>query len=332
MRKYVFNVCLVALIIIFPIAVFSWWTEPIHGDLTRIGKWTERDFGPNATPQTIQVMETGENTKNADAFVLGDSFSEKNLWQSVLQKKNQISIQSFHYDRNCLTNWIDAAIADKSSKFIFIETVERNLIVRFSHMPKCRKTNTTPLEIQSGLADNKRSFWPLTTDISYLGSTAFNIALSFAKKENYSKRFMTVNLSLKKDCALLSNNRNDKLLYYADDDLKESWTDKDIKDSISNILEIQRAVEKSGKKFIFIIAPDKSTAYKKCMLTNETITDTKNINDTLISASINTPNMARKFQGKVNSIMDLYDPNNTHWSQAGYILAGETISRFLSER
>lgn len=338
MRKYVFHVCTVTLIILLPMIVFSWWAEPIHGDLTRIGKWTERDFGPRAAPPSIQVIATGEDLKNPDVLVLGDSFSEKNLWQSIFQQKSGLSVQSFHYDKNCLNNWLKFAIYDPASKIIVIQTVERSLIVRFNQISKCKDTKSIPIIIKSELADGQRKLWPMTTDFSYLGYSALNTFESFLRDENYLQKFMTINVSLKKNCALFSNYRNDKLLYYADDDLKKSWLGKDIHQSILNILEIQKTVEKNGKKFIFLIAPDKSTIYKKCMFTNKILQGSgdgkgdKDTNDILISAGIHTPQMIHQFQEKINTTIDLYDPDNTHWSQAGYLLAGETMFQFVQNQ
>lgn len=329
MQKYVFHLCFAVLFVFLPVAIFSWWAEPVHGDLTRIGKWTERDFGPSATPPAIEVKPTGESLVNADILVLGDSFSAENLWQSVFRKNKDMTVKSFHYEKNCLADWLDASIADKHSKVVIMQTVERNLISRFGSISKCRQPALIPVEVKAEIKDNKRHFWPLTTDPVYLGLAAFNTALSFVKDESYSKRFMTVNSSLKSGCALLSNRRNDKLLHYADDDLKENWSEKEIADSISNILKIQRAVEQGGKKFVFIIAPDKSTAYKKCIAGKNADEKMPNLNEALISAGVNAPDMTYQFQEKIGKVMDLYDPNNTHWSLAGYILAGETIDRFL---
>ena len=84
MRIYLIHFFRAVWVILIPCLIFAWWAEPLYGDLTRVGKWTERDFGPNAAHPIIHVKANGRFLANPDIMVLGDSFSEKNLWQSVL--------------------------------------------------------------------------------------------------------------------------------------------------------------------------------------------------------------------------------------------------------
>jgi hypothetical protein len=118
-------------------------------------------------------------------------------------------------------------------------------------------------------------------------------------------------------------------LYYADDDLKYQWNEMEIQTAISNVLKIQNEVERSGKKFIFIIAPDKSSVYKNCIKNDNVNLAMPNINQLLIDAGVNAPNMHYIFKEKIKTTVDLYDPDNTHWSESGYILAGETIGGYV---
>lgn len=268
---------------------------------------------------------------NPDVMVLGDSFSARNLWQSVFSNNTGYTVKSFNYEKNCISDWIEAALIDSTSKIIIIEIVERSFVGKFRHISSCPKTEPISLEIKAGLEGNQRPTWPLTLGFSYITTSAFNTIRSNFLNEKYSKRFRVVNASLRNGCSIFSNRRNDRLLYLADDDLKQQWNEQEIRDAVANVLKIQKEVERSGKKFVFVVAPDKSSVYKNCLLIDKTNSKEPNITDILIGSGVNAPNIKSRFTEKINVIVDLYDPDNTHWSEAGYILAGEKIERYISE-
>lgn len=332
MRKYVLYLLSAAALTFFPFVIFSWWAEPIYGDLTRIGRWTERDFGPNSPIPNINVKSNGKIINNTDAVVLGDSFSQKNLWQSVFTERTKNIVKTYEYSQsNCIPSFLEVAITNASNKIVIIETVERSFIQRFSYIPSCSSKTLVPSEIKAEMVGGTpRPKWPLSLGFWYTTTTAINTIRLNIFNEQYSNRYQTVNTELSNGCALFSNRRNDKFLYYADDDLKQKWTEGEIKNAIANVLKIQNQVERSGKKFIFIIAPDKSSVYQSCLPTHKNNLKTPNINQILIDYGVNTPNMQSVFQEKIGLIVDLYNPDNTHWSEGGYILAGETIGHYVS--
>lgn len=331
MRNYLFHFAYVVLPICLFGILFGWWAEPLYGDLTRIGKWTEHDFGPNATHPTIRVKANGQSLLNPDVVVLGDSFTARNLWQSIFSDNTGHVVKSFQYGNNCtVNNWIAAGIAESSNKIIMIETVERSFIARFSHISSCPSTKSTPSDVPGGIQENLRPIWPLTLSLSYLFHSAINTAeLNISPEKKFSSDGV-INVPLRAGCSRFSNRRNDRLLYYAEDDMKQQWSEQEIRDAVANILHIQKEVERSGKKFVFVIAPDKSSVYQTCLLRDNAIQTMPNINEILIAAGVNAPYMQATFKEKINTIVDLYDPDNTHWSEAGYILAGETISQYVS--
>jgi hypothetical protein len=331
MRKYVIYLVSTALLTFSPIVIFSWWAEPIYGDLTRIGRWTERDFGPNSPIPTINVKSSGEFINTPDAMVLGDSFSQRNLWQSVFSEKTKQVVKTYDYGQSkCIPAFLEAAIKNTTNKLVVIETVERSFIGRFSNIPSCSSRSLTPREIKAEtIGGTQRPKWPLSLGFLYTTTTAINTIRSNIFNERQSNRYQTVNTGLSAGCALFSNRRNHRFLYYADDDLKQHWSEKEIKTAIANVLNIQNQVERSGKKFVFIIAPDKSSIYRSCISTDDDILKNPNINQRLIDAGVNAPNTQTIFREKIGAIVDLYDPDNTHWSEAGYILAGEKIGDYV---
>jgi hypothetical protein len=61
-------------------------TSPIpYGDLTRIGRLSEREFGWTAPPPKVDpALLKGTPVDQADIMVIGDSFSMTFRWQSKL--------------------------------------------------------------------------------------------------------------------------------------------------------------------------------------------------------------------------------------------------------
>lgn len=332
MSKYLCNLFYVVLVILLPILFFSWWAEPlsINGDLTRIGKWTEHDFGPNATHPSLHIKANSQDQQNPEVMVLGDSFSVGNIWQSVLSDNTGYVVKSFHYESNCITNWIRAATTESNSKFIVIEAVERSFIEKFSNVPRCDSKKTIPLEIHAGIESHERPTWPPTLSLPYLLPSLINTVELNTSRKKYFNRFQVVNVPLKLGCSLFSNRRNNRLLYYSEDDLKRQWSLKQVNTALANILKIQNEVERHGKKFIFIVAPDKSSVYQSCLIDQFANKNEININEMLISSGINAPDMQTLFESNKNLINDLYIPDGTHWSLAGYVLAGEAISEYFS--
>lgn len=279
-------------------------------------------------------VETGEKfLAHPDIMVLGDSFSSRNLWQSILAKEQKKIILTSDYKSNCISNWINYSITNSTSSMVIIQSVEREIIGRFSQMPTCNEEDPFTIKASSvKIESSQRPIWPLTFDFTYLSTTALNTFKSNLLHEEYSNKYMTVNESLRDGCALFSNKRNDRILYYSQDNNKYKWTEMEINNSISNILKIQKNVERSGRKFVFIVAPDKSAVYKNCLKNRNPKEVDPNINQLLIHAGVNAPDMRGQFKLKIGEVIDLYDPDNTHWSIAGYILAGEVISRYISRK
>jgi len=329
MRNYLLHFIASVLIILSPFLMFVWWAEPTYGDLTRVGKWTEHDFAPHAPHPHLQVEASGRALVKADMMVLGDSFAAANLWQSVIAHDTGKAIKSFHYEQNCIANWIGAAISDPASNIVILETVERSFVARFRLLTSCSPSKITPLEVRAGTKEDIRPTWPPTMSLPYLTAMLRNTAALDVFHEKYSKRSLVVNTPIRAGCAQFSNRRNDQLLYYADDDLKRQWSAKEIRDAVANVATIQKEVEQGGKKFVFVVAPDKSTAYQHCILFDAHARNIPNIHESLINAGVHTPDLQSIFVARVNTIIDLYEPNNTHWSDAGFILAGEEIGHYL---
>lgn len=324
-----FKYSTVGLIIIFLIA---FWIEPLQGDLTRIGNWTERDFGPNKEQPAVLVKMTGKSLQSADIKVLGDSFSKENLWQSTLSEKTNQSVKTYSYNENCIFDWINEVTSDLETKIIIIQTVERAFLDRFKKLENCKNNKSKPLEKNEVLYENKRNKIQFNINLKYIILSIYNTARLNLLNENIINDLKVINIKLEKNCAIFSNKRNDRLLYYNEDNLKKNWHVQELNEAISNVLYIQEKIIKSGKEFIFLVAPDKSSVYNNCIFKSHLTPKFIQLNELLINNGIKTPDTFKLFSKQILIITDLYDPNNTHWSIAGYTLAGEIISDYIKNK
>ncbi len=332
MQRYLLCFLAPVAVIVLMAALLAVYFEPISGDLTRIGSYAERDFGWNGPQAPIHINANGSAISRPDVLVLGDSFSESNIWQSLIESRIKTRMLSFTYEQSgCVTNWIEYALTEPSSKTVIVESVERYFVERFADMAHCSASHPVPFERAPAESTAMRTIWPNALHLEYTFKTAFNTL-----EMDFSHHTLTgnnvVNAPLKRSCAKFSNRRADRLLYYAQDNNKLQWNAQQVNASVTNLRRIQEEFAMHGKKFIFVLIPDKSSAYRDCLSDDPSEELRKQVNPTkaLIAAGVNTPDLMREFQEGANRVVDLYLPNDTHLSSAGFSLMAMRLEPFFT--
>ena len=315
------------LVIAVPLSMFF---GPISGDLTRIGSWTERDFGWNKAQPSVFVRENGVSVSSPEVLVLGDSFSHPNMWQSYLAESRHLEILSFQYqDVGCVDNWLNWVGEKHYSTVhtVVIQIVERSFIPVFRSLNVC--TNRTPeaFEIAKENITPVRPDFGLTLDATYLFPAAVN-RFRMAWSDGQIVSGDVINAPLSTD-ELFSNRRSDRLLYYIDDENKFSWSEKDMASAVGNLKLIQKGLLDKGLNFIVVVVPDKSSAYRKYLAVEGGKGKLLSINKRVKAAGVNSVELLDLFQKEVAGTVDLYLPNDTHLSTQGYKLMADKISHAL---
>ena len=149
------------LLLCVPLLMFSFWAEPLDGDLTRVGHWTERDYGYNATHVARQIAESGMKTAPPAVLVLGDSFSVTNLWQSGFTERTGQVTRTYQFDDNrCIDQWVTWAVRQPNAATIILEIVERNMVDRLRSIIACPAALPIALEIPASTTRTLRPRWP----------------------------------------------------------------------------------------------------------------------------------------------------------------------------
>lgn len=333
MRRYLTWFAVSVTFMLIPAAVLSFLFEPINGDLTRIGHYSERDFGWNSPQPAVRLANNGSAVTDPAILVLGDSFSRENVWQTALGSRLGKTILSFHYAQSgCIKNWIAYSLGQPSAKTVVIEVVERDFVDRFRELQDCPSFVPRPFEMSSeARAAARPPAWPPEFHVLRTFRIAINM-LKTSVKPDAIVRDGSINAPIDSTCAAFSNRRTDRLLYYPDDERKLRWNPDDQTRAVSNAIQIQRAFAARGKTLIFVVVPDKLTVYQDCLRNDPEREARKRTNVTaaLISAGSNTPDLLQAFRENTAKITDLYYPNNTHLSTSGYIFMAEKLLPFFT--
>ncbi len=303
-----------------PLSIFF---EPISGDLTRIGHWTERDYGWNQPQPEAHVRANDALRVSPQVLVLGDSYSHPNIWQSYLAESRNLEILSFQYqDVGCVDNWLKWVIESHYANVntVVVQVVERSFVPLFRNIYTCANRAPKPFEVTGNQIKTIRSHTNLTMDAGYLIPTAINtIRMAWADDRISISSGGVVNAPLATG-NLFSNYKSNRLLYYEEDESKLGWSKKDMTAAVVNLKRIQDDLAKKGLRLVVVVVPDKYSVYRQ-YLANEAIKEGyPNVFEQLKTAGVNNINLLTYFQQAVRETVDLYLPNDTHLSTQGYKL------------
>lgn len=301
-----------------PLATFQ-------GELTRMGLLPESLFGWTKPQPALDAKWMQQaSMQEADMLVIGDSFSDGRVWQTVLTQRGlKVRTESWDSMRGICADfmpWLRAR--GFSGKYVVLEFIERNLVdldrsVACQHMQYHPNTNT----------DTPRGPPTVSLDVNcrdYTGklSTGIRTQLNVWKYERLSQSadFKTwilpnnVNMArVTNGCEVFSHLRCEDSLFLAQDKAEEV-----IEGTLENIKKLN--VRLDGITPIWVFVPNKSTAYL--------YPDKQFWNEA--ERRFGAPNLLRMTQQALKEkVVDLYPANNTHLSTTGYLLMGEEVLKSI---
>lgn len=326
---YIASILLPPIVFFLMLLGLSIYLEPLEGDLTRLGHWSERDFGWRYPQPSVNVKENGASVTHPEILVLGDSFSRPNIWQSYLAQARQIDVLSFQFkDVNCLSNWVRWVSEKKyfTAKTIIIETAEREFVSRFAKNRECTPITPESTEVAAHTIQPTRDLLGLTKDINYLWEAAKNTSKNALSERIISGEVANVSLNVS---TFFSNRKPDRLLYYRGDDLKKNWSNEDIGRALEYLEEIQNSLAKQGLKLMVIIVPDKSSFYAPYISSEKKRSRSPDIFTALKNSRVHSVDLMEYLQQYQQNTLDIYKPNDTHLSPRGFQLMAVRIAQDL---
>ena len=319
------------------------YIQPIDGNLTRMGGFSERDFGWNK-PRKI-LANSSANHKSYDQYydivVYGDSFSKAELWQSFLSEKTGLSFLTLYWDETPIEEVLNNPIFKSHPPKIFIfETGEgafQNRLLMSDFVFDDKEVEKSKIDWRIKFIEKPMTMIEYTRNINTSFSDInFQYAFVFLKNTflrylfNYDfskvKRFSLTRADL------FSNTKSDQILVLRTWFDAKLWNKSNLEKSMYSALTLQKLIQSNGNTlFILLLIPDKSSAYRQ-YIANPDIYELENITRKLVDNRINSPKLDILVKDTISAgEMDVYLPNDTHFGTKGYELAAKSILDLLRD-
>ena len=307
--------------------------EPLSGDLSRIGRYDEADFGWRGAQARFKepLFQINPDHIGHDIVVLGDSFSNDGAasWVNYAAKETGARIATFHVRGKSWRALLDEPSYRAAPPKIFVlQIVERDLKkILGAASPACGghtaalrvRLVSHPLTAAPERIDRptRRTFAEL--DPRYFAQ--FQWARLLRRLGRSFGEVVEVSLTRR----AFSSRRGEATLVYTGDVLKRFWTKADIEAMDCSLRQIQDAVQRDGRTlFLAMIIPDKLTAYSPD-LADRSLAGLS-VLGRLDSRAVSHVPVARALEREILAgTQDIYLPDDSHLGSAGQ----EAVARAL---
>lgn len=329
--KYFFAGVIIPFATILGMAIYI---QPLFGDLTRLGNVSERSWGWNQALPVVSIDQSASD-RDFDVLVIGDSFSEKDIWQSVMRDLTGLKFKTFRWEDFSSPACLEAGISYLKTqysniRYVVIETVERSAVSRFITLNG--KIDECPLLITSSIHTKaSKTLAVRNKRLDSIPDAFYTIKAFLSEPKKYNQTTVSGYgyISPLKRTDFFSNQKSDALLYFAGDLEKLDWTEVQIDASIKNLEKLSQIHSQQGLKIIFAIVPDKSTAYSEHLVHSPFQGKSIDIWQKLNSVSLTAVNLKAAFSETLIMTKDFYLPDDTHLSTVGYQSLASEISKSL---
>ena len=294
-----------------------------YGALTRIGRVSEHQFGWRLDPPPIPV----ENVRStplgqADVLVIGDSFSMYYAWQSVLVGAGY-RVASAHWDKiGPLCDDFGPWLRREGFKghLVLVESIERMLPERLDDARGCRAMRgrfvpmlapgTSPSQSAPGFALNWSA--PLLTGLfTWRNTREIRDTRSEFVVDHPEHGDMIFAAPVPDGCAQFSHRMCDKGLFLTND-----RSNAVLKAEDADFLGRFNALA-APLKIVWMVIPNKTTVYLEPQHAQEFVRRMSELNV--------GPDLFAMAQATRRKMVDLYWPNDTHWSMQGQLYFGQRM-------
>ena len=342
MTSKTYSLILLLPVVILALLVFGlkFYLEPLEGDLTRIGSYKESDYGwnkplPVSTNETVNYASfPNQNTTYYSVVVVGDSFSHfrgrQNFgWQQLLADYSGLDIVTYDRKKVGIEDFIESKHYNKQPPALLIfQFVERKLPYMASKAPtNCPAAQSMVVApsslIVTGIKDIDFGLYKRPKGLANLDES-----MSFLFKRISFKKKVRINSLTRDD--LFSSKLSSQLLWFYKDLEKFQLNDVDLEKVGCYLSYLQNRVQSNGKtQFLVMIAPDKTTIYRKYF--EKDSFETRDMIGSVAKSGLNLLRLDHTLSRAAESgVQDIYLPNNTHWGFAGNDLVAKSVINFLT--
>ena len=320
--------------------------EPLVGALTRVGGYSENEFGWNGVEEkfTRPLAEAGKLDRDYGVVVIGDSFSrpttpdrqtgEGSFWTDFLANDTGLRVGVFDVAVTPVEQFLSSpSYRSHPPRLVILELVERTLRNRLAGPANCADPGMSVAARIDRMPDPflPGGFRRLLARRSIEG--AASQAADYLRKNIFREFFridttMALRLPLSRS-DLFSSRRPQDLLVFTDDLGKAAWSDDDWRAMRCRLAAYQREVAANGTTaFVFVLVPDKSTAYARFLPPAPWLIDAAERLADL--PGLNMPRLDLALRSAIaGGTRDVYLPDDSHWSTTGSRIAAETVLQYL---
>ncbi|MCX7066507.1 MAG: hypothetical protein NTW85_02245 [Methylococcales bacterium] len=312
----------------------EFYFEKLYGDLTRVGYFTERDFGWRS-PQQVIPPELFKDypLAEADILVIGDSFSTPRAWQTRLVVDG-LKVATMHWNelgKSVIANHeplpdnLGEALraAGFKGRYLVIESIERYFQFR---METLSKEHNPIVKHDIGIdaapfAKRERISLSKLNGANW-GLKALSNSIKLSLMSNKYLKSHIVEAIKFDGCQLFSNRLCGYVLFVDEDFKKETFN------SINNVLAANKNLQAVGIQPIWVIIPDKASIYLGYGEHNQH--PYQNIWQQFAQyPELVAPDLGTIFTEKSRTIKDFYMPDDPHLSTNAYLYFGDFMSKEL---
>jgi hypothetical protein len=305
---------------VFAALLFQTLATPVpYGDLARIGRISERDFGWRSEPPHVDAaLLDAAPIEKADIVVIGDSFSSTNLWQSRLAQDGH-AVTTVFWDPigNSLCGDFDdwLAAAGFRGKLVIVESVERLLALRLRNSQGCSRmkepfaARVQPLSPPPDRAPGFALNWNAQIASGWLTARCTRAAIAGKVRSDCDQQ--TRARAVEDGCRLFSHRRCDMALFLAGDQQLGEITPE----HLAQMRAFGQA--QSRVPILWMVVPNKWTTYLEPRHSQAFV-------EALRQAGMG-PDLFAFAQEQKTRLQDFYLPNDTHISPRGQLALGDRM-------
>jgi hypothetical protein len=296
------------------------YTQPLVGDLTRIGELSERQFGWQIPQPVLTPTTNATPVAQSDVVIVGDSFSRLGLWQGELEKLTGLTSHTLLLGPGqCIDLNSILALPVRPGATLIIESVERLLASRLSHGAGClqpsRAEESKLTQDRVGLPN--RSPFEVDSDIGFKLKTIVHDLLVLNTGRTVFGRVKVAQLPQAK----FSSADGRQLLYLADDDAPENLLQGNEDKALQTLVDLKSRLAEKHVRLQFLLAPNKSSMYLATHQHRAVVFSKK-----LVTAGLSDSDVVSELIQVSANQLDFYLPNDTHWGNRGYQAAARIVA------
>lgn len=323
--------------------------QPLVGDLTRVGGFSENEYGWNGAEERFMppLAEPGRLDRDYPIVVVGDSFSLRTT------PDRQTQYGSFWTDFLAAGSGLRVGVFDVGSvrsedvlaspayrlhppRLVILELSERTLKQRLPLETDCTDPGTWIEPRLESTSDPPRpgSFRrnlvtpAIATVVDQLADRLRKDAarLLLGDGATEARRLRLVRADL------FTSRHTSELLVYAEDLQKADWTAAGWTGFRCRLLRYQHDVMANGKtSFLFVLAPDKSSAYAQWLPPAPWQVDAaRHLAD---PPGLRMPRVDLALRAAIAAgVRDVYLPDDTHWSTTGSRIVARAVLEYLQPK